>query len=75
MTALLSIIRTLFVCAVLALGSLYFSRDAHDIVILPIENMIRKVNLISNNPIQAAHEEATQALEKRIIEMNEPHKD
>ena len=58
MTAGLSIVRTLFVCAVLAFGSLHFSKDAHEIVILPIEQMIRKVNSISTNPIEAAQDEA-----------------
>jgi len=44
MTAGLSIVRTIFVCVVLTTGSLYFSKDAHEIVILPIEQMIKKVN-------------------------------
>ena len=54
MTAGLSIAKTSFVCAVLGFGSLLFSKDAHEIVILPIEQMIRKVNSISKNPIEAA---------------------
>jgi hypothetical protein len=54
MTAGLSIVRTIFVCVILSFGSLYFSKDAHEIVILPIEQMIRKVNSISRNPIEAA---------------------
>lgn len=37
MTAGLSIAKTSFVCAVLGFGSLLFSKDAHEIVILPIE--------------------------------------
>ena len=67
MTAGLSIVRTLFVCAVLAFGSLHFSKDAHEIVILPIEQMIRKVNSISTNPIEAAQDEAAQAIEDEIL--------
>jgi len=63
LTATLSILRTLFVCVVLGLGSLYFSRDTHRIVIFPIEQMIRKVNSISRNPIEAANDEATQMFE------------
>ena len=59
LTAALSIVRTLFVCGVLGFGSLYFSKDAHEIVILPIEQMIRKVNSIAKNPIEAAQDEAT----------------
>lgn len=67
MTAALSITRTFFVCAVLAFGSLFFSKDAHEIVILPIEQMIRKVNSIARNPIEAAQDEATQAIEDEIL--------
>ena len=67
MTAGLSIARTFFVCAVLASGSMYFSKDAHEIVLLPIEEMIRKVNSISRNPIEAAQDEATQAIEDEIL--------
>lgn len=67
MTAALSITRTFFVCAVLAFGSLFFSKDAHEIVILPIEQMIRKVNSIARNPIEAAQDEATQAMENEIL--------
>ena len=72
MTAGLSIARTFFVCAVLAFGSLYFSKDAHEIVILPIEEMIRKVNSISRNPIEAAQDEATQAIEDEILGKQNP---
>lgn len=70
MTAGLSILRTLFVCAVLAFGSLHFSKDAHEIVILPIEQMIKKVNSISTNPIKAAEDEAAQAIEDEILGKN-----
>lgn len=59
LTAGLSIVRTIFVCVLLTTGSLYFSKDAHEIVILPIEQMIKKVNSISQNPIEAAQDEAT----------------
>lgn len=59
LTAGLSIVRTIFVCVLLTTGSLYFSKDAHEIVILPIEQMIKKVNSISKNPIEAAQDEAT----------------
>jgi len=73
MTAALSIARTFFVCAVLAFGSLFFSKDAHEIVILPIEQMIRKVNSIARNPIEAAQDEATtQAIANEIAGKKNP---
>lgn len=40
LTAALGIIRTIFVCFVLATGAMFFSKDANDLVIAPIETMI-----------------------------------
>jgi hypothetical protein len=40
LTSGLSICRTFFVCFVLAAGALFFSKDANDLVIAPIEAMI-----------------------------------
>jgi hypothetical protein len=40
LTAGLGLCRTIFVCFVLALGALFFSKDANDLVIAPIEAMI-----------------------------------
>ena len=54
LNAALGIGRTFFVCLVLAAGALFFSKDANDLVIAPIENMIQKVNRISKNPLEAA---------------------
>ena len=41
--AILSICRTVFVCFVLVLGSLLFSRDANALVLHPLERMVQKV--------------------------------
>ena len=62
LSAGLSIGRTLFVCLVLASGALLFSKDANDLVIAPIEQMIQKVNRIALNPLEAAQEEENEAL-------------
>lgn len=43
-TASLSLGRTVFVCFVLTCGALYFSKDANDLALGPIERMIVKVN-------------------------------
>ncbi len=58
----LGIARTFFVCFVLSAGALYFSKDANDLVIAPIEAMIQKVNRIAKNPLEAAQEEEQEAL-------------
>jgi hypothetical protein len=53
---------TLFVCIVLASGALTFSSLTSNLVILPIEKMIEKVNRIAQNPLEAAQEEEAEAL-------------
>ena len=62
----LSVGRTIFIWFVLATGALWFSKDANDLVIVPIESMIEKVNRIAKNPLEAAQEEENEelALEK-----------
>lgn len=46
-TSALSLGRTIFVCFVLTCGALYFSKDANDLALGPIERMIEKLTLIS----------------------------
>lgn len=71
LTAALSICRTFFVCFVLAAGALFFSKDANDLVISPIEAMITKVNRIAKNPLQAAQDEENEALAKEKAKEDE----
>lgn len=52
--ALLNICRTLFICSVFAFGTVYLTKVANDLVIIPIEKMIDKVKRIAENPL-AAH--------------------
>jgi hypothetical protein len=40
----LSLGKTIFVCIVLTMGSLFFSKDANDLALRPIERMMNKVN-------------------------------
>lgn len=54
MNAILGITRTIFVCLVLTISSVYFSKDTNDLVVRPIEIMLEKVKKISNNPLEAA---------------------
>lgn len=55
--AIINIGRTLFVCVLLSVGALYFSRDAEVLVLNPIERMIEKVKLIARDPLAAANGE------------------
>ena len=52
----LGIARTVFICIVLAGGAIFFSKDANDLVIGPIEKMMQKVRKIAENPLEAAQE-------------------
>ena len=54
LAALLNLCRTLFICIVFAFGSVYLTKVANDLVIIPIEKMIDKVKRIAENPL-AAH--------------------
>lgn len=60
-SAVLSMLRTLFVCVVMAGAALLFSKDATDLVLTPIENMMRKINNITENPLNAAKIEEEEA--------------
>ena len=60
---------TFFVCFVLAAAALLFTSTTNNLVINPIEEMITKVNRISENPLLAAQEEENEALAmERIAE-------
>ena len=54
--AWLSISKTVFVCIVLSLGSIFFSSDANKLVLTPIERMIEKVRAIAKNPLAASED-------------------
>lgn len=49
--SLLSMLRTIFICAVLAAGVFVFNRDASRLVLEPIERMLKKVKDVSENPL------------------------
>lgn len=54
--SVLNIAKTLFICFALAWGSICFSQDTTDMVLVPIESMIDKIEKISKNPIEAMEE-------------------
>ena len=45
--------RTIYICLVLSIGALMFSKDANDLALRPIEKMIEKVNEIARNPLSS----------------------
>lgn len=38
----------------MVIAALYFSKDSTDLVVAPIENMLTKVKIIADNPLDAA---------------------
>lgn len=67
MNAVFGIVRTIFVCIVLIISSIYFSKDTNDLVVRPIEIMLEKVKKIANNPLEAAQIEEQEAFLKDQI--------
>jgi len=65
---------TFFVCIVLCVASMYFSNDANNLVLKPVENMIKRVEAIRENPLIAMKmadeefklEEVAKAKEKKL---------
>jgi hypothetical protein len=57
----INILRTLFICVVLSVASHYFTKDAQELVLDPLERMIEKVKIISQNPMSAATDEVNYA--------------
>jgi len=49
--SVLNIAKTIFVCIVLLLGALLFSKDANELVLRPIERMVLKVQAMAANPL------------------------
>lgn len=68
--AVMGIIQTFMVCFVLSAGAGMFSKLSNELVIHPIENMIEKVNNISNDPLKAANEEEERLLLEEFEAMN-----
>ena len=52
--SIINIVRTIFICILLTIGALFFSRDAETLVLNPIERMVEKVKIIARNPLAAA---------------------
>lgn len=59
---------TFLVCMVLGSGAMIFSKLTTDLVITPIEDMITRVNGITEDPIKAAHNEEERLLFEEMAE-------
>ncbi|KAL8443491.1 hypothetical protein Emed_006772 [Eimeria media] len=63
----LSILKTVFVCLIMVVGTVAINHDINTLILRPIERMITKMNKIRNNPLAAtnmnAEGEETQAEE------------
>lgn len=64
----LGIATTFLVCIVLGSGAAFFSKLTTDLVISPIEDMVTRVNNITNDPLKAAHEEEERLLFEEMAE-------
>ena len=62
----MNMIRTVFICLVLAFSSLLFSKDANELIIGPIENMTERIKRIARNPLEAAQEDENDSLTIRF---------
>ena len=67
LSAMLNIIKTIFICFVLAGGSICFTKDTNEMVLEPIENMIHKIKQISKNPIEAMQENEKEDYIKHML--------
>jgi hypothetical protein len=64
-------ITTFMICFVLGAGTMFFSKLTTDLVVLPIENMIKKVEAITKDPLKAAHDEEERLLLEELAEKRE----
>jgi hypothetical protein len=56
LNALISMMKTIAVCMILIFGAFCFSKDTNSMVLMPLDNMVRKIQRISKNPAKAKQE-------------------
>jgi len=49
----LALLATAFICIILCVSTLFFSKDANNLVLKPVERMVEKVRTIANDPLIA----------------------
>ena len=68
LTSLLNIIKTIFIFFVIGGGIFFFNKDTSDMVLEPIESMVKKIDEISKNPLNAMQMNERAELAKLIAE-------
>ena len=69
--AALGLLKTLLTFILLSGASILFNKDINRLVITPIESMVKKINKISINPIQAMEDNEKEEYVKNIINSTE----
>ena len=59
------------ICFVLGAGTMIFSKFTNDLVVLPIESMIKTVQAITKDPLKAAHDEEEKLLLEELAQKRE----
>lgn len=73
MEAWLNSLQTIFICFLLGVGAMTFSNDANQLVLMPIEKIIAKLDKIRSNPLEAMtigdeeHHKEVMASKKRQV--------
>lgn len=68
LSSTLNIVKTIFICLVLSGGAICFSKDTSEMVLVPIESMIKKIKEISKNPIEAMQNNEKEDYAKSLLE-------
>ena len=70
--ALLSVLRTIFVCVILIVGAVLFSKDTNALVLRPLDRMIDKIRTMSENPLTKfqidGEDDGEEQMETRLLE-------
>ena len=74
LSSTLNIVKTIFICMVLSGGAICFSKDTSEMVLEPIESMIKKIKEISKNPIEAMQNNEKEDYAKSLLEEEDKEK-
>lgn len=69
--ASLNIMRTIFVCFILTIGAVMFSKDTNALVLRPLDRIIDKIQTMSENPLTQFHingDDGDDQMETRLLE-------
>jgi len=69
--AILNMMRTSFVCIILLVGAILFNKDANTLVLRPLDRMVMKIQVMSENPLTQftiSHDDDDNQMETRMLE-------